>query len=67
MRPFLVTTHPNGMAQPVGLATVQSTYGARYRRVMVSPVIAGLPLLAVFAFLRRQIVRGVAHTGPAGQ
>ncbi|WP_338018245.1 carbohydrate ABC transporter permease [Streptomyces taklimakanensis] len=65
--PFLVTTDPSAMTLPVGLVNVQSTYGARYAQVMASLVIAGLPLLLVFAFFQRQIVRGVAHTGLAGQ
>ena len=65
--PFLVTTDPNGMTLPVGLVNVQSTYGVRYAQIMASLVIAGLPLLVVFALFQRQIVRGVAHTGLAGQ
>ncbi|MEE1930783.1 carbohydrate ABC transporter permease [Streptomyces sp. TRM 70351] len=65
--PFLVTTDPAGMTLPVGLVNVQSTYGVRYAQVMASVVIAGLPLLVVFALFQRQIVRGVAHTGLAGQ
>ncbi|MDG4856924.1 carbohydrate ABC transporter permease [Streptomyces sp. T-3] len=65
--PFLVTTDPNGMTLPVGLVNVQSSYGVRYSQVMASLVIAGLPLLIVFALFQRQIVRGVAHTGLAGQ
>lgn len=65
--PFLVTTDPEGMTLPVGLVNVQSGYGVRYSQVMASLVIAGLPLLVVFAFFQRQIVRGVAHTGLAGQ
>ncbi len=65
--PFLVTTDPAGMTLPVGLVNVQSTYGVRYAQVMASLVIAGLPLLVVFAIFQRQIVRGVAHTGLAGQ
>lgn len=65
--PFLVTTDPNGMTLPVGLVNVQSTYGVRYATVMASVIIGGLPLLIVFVFFQRQIVRGVAHTGLAGQ
>ncbi len=65
--PFLVTTDPNAMTLPVGLVNVQSTYGVRYAQVMASVIIGGLPLLIVFAFFQRQIVRGVAHTGLAGQ
>ncbi|MGW0546155.1 carbohydrate ABC transporter permease [Streptomyces sp. Wb2n-11] len=65
--PFLVTTDPGGMTLPVGLVNVQSSYGLRYAQMMASVVIAGLPLLIVFALFQRQIVRGVAHTGLAGQ
>ncbi|WP_049580215.1 carbohydrate ABC transporter permease [Streptomyces sp. SBT349] len=65
--PFLVTTDPNAMTLPVGLVNVQSTYGVRYAQVMASVIIGGLPLLIVFVFFQRQIVRGVAHTGIAGQ
>ncbi|MDQ0798006.1 carbohydrate ABC transporter permease [Streptomyces sp. B1I3] len=65
--PFLVTTDPNGMTLPVGLVSVQSSFGVRYAQIMASLVIAGLPLLVVFALFQRQIVRGIAHTGLAGQ
>nr|WP_202541032.1 carbohydrate ABC transporter permease [Streptomyces sp. SID3915] len=65
--PFLVTTDPNGMTLPVGLVNVQSSFGVRYAQIMASLVIAGLPLLVVFALFQRQIVRGIAHTGLAGQ
>ncbi|WP_435797375.1 carbohydrate ABC transporter permease [Streptomyces clavifer] len=65
--PFLVTTDPGGMTLPVGLVSVQSSFGVRYAQIMASLVIAGLPLLVVFALFQRQIVRGIAHTGLAGQ
>ncbi|MBL1286952.1 carbohydrate ABC transporter permease [Streptomyces sp. For3] len=65
--PFLVTTDPGGMTLPVGLVNVQSSFGVRYAQIMASLVIAGTPLLIVFAFFQRQIVRGIAHTGVAGQ
>jgi multiple sugar transport system permease protein len=34
---------------------------------MASNVLVGLPLLIVFVLFQRQIVRGIAHTGLAGQ
>lgn len=62
--PFLVSTDPNTMTLPVGLANVvQGTFGLRYAQIMASVVLAGLPLLFVFVLFQRQIVRGVAH-GP---
>lgn len=66
--PFLVSTDPNTMTLPVGLANVvQGTFGLRYAQIMASAVLAGLPLLVVFVLFQRQIIRGVAHTGLAGQ
>ncbi|MDP9841590.1 carbohydrate ABC transporter permease [Streptosporangium lutulentum] len=66
--PFLVSTDPNTMTLPVGLANVvQGTFGVRYAQIMASVVLAGLPLLIIFVFFQRQIVRGVAHTGLAGE
>jgi multiple sugar transport system permease protein len=34
---------------------------------MATAILAGLPLLVIFVLFQRQIVRGVAHTGLAGQ
>ncbi|RRO14160.1 carbohydrate ABC transporter permease [Saccharopolyspora rhizosphaerae] len=65
--PFIVTADPNSMTLPVGLATVQGSYGVRYAEVMATVVIAGLPLLLLFVLFQRQIVRGIAHTGLAGR
>ncbi|MGJ6967289.1 carbohydrate ABC transporter permease [Streptosporangium sp. G11] len=66
--PFLVSTDPNTMTLPVGLANVvQGTFGVRYAQIMASVVLAGLPLLIIFVLFQRQIIRGVAHTGLAGQ
>lgn len=66
--PFIVATDPDVMTLPVGLATVvQGGYGLRYAQIMASAILAGLPLLVVFVLFQRQIVRGIAHTGLAGQ
>ncbi|WP_165985731.1 carbohydrate ABC transporter permease [Streptomyces sp. YIM 98790] len=66
MWPFLVTTDPDLATLPVGLATVQSSFGVRWAQLMAGALLAALPLLVVFVFFQRQIVRGVAHTGIAG-
>jgi multiple sugar transport system permease protein len=64
--PLLVLTNPNLMTVPVGLATVQGTYGIRYADVMASSILGGLPLLAVFLLFQRRIVEGIAGTGLKG-
>jgi multiple sugar transport system permease protein len=64
--PFLVTSDPNLMTLPVGLANVQTSYGLRYAQIMAAAVIAALPLVIVFLFFQRQIIRGVTTAGLGG-
>ncbi len=64
--PFLVTSDPNLMTLPVGLANVQTSYGLRYAQIMAAAVIAALPLIIVFLFFQRQIIRGVTTAGLGG-
>ena len=64
--PFIVTSNPDLMTLPVGLVTVQSTFGIRYAQVMAAAILAGLPLIVVFMLFQRQIIRGVATTGLGG-
>lgn len=64
--PFLVTTDPNLMTLPVGLANVQNAYGLQYAQVMAAAMMAALPLILVFLFFQRQIIRGVATAGLGG-
>jgi multiple sugar transport system permease protein len=59
-------TNPVLLTVPVGLATVQGTYGIRYADVMASSILGGLPLLAVFLLFQRRIVEGIAGTGLKG-
>lgn len=65
--PFIVTSDPNIMTLPVGLAQVESEYGLQYARIMASSVAAGVFLVAVFAFIQKQLIRGIAHTGLGGR
>jgi multiple sugar transport system permease protein len=64
--PFLVTSDPSLMTLPVGLANVQSSFGLRYAQIMAAAVLAALPLVLVFLFFQRQIVRGGATAGLGG-
>ncbi|GHO60257.1 carbohydrate ABC transporter permease [Ktedonobacter robiniae] len=64
--PFIVATGVDMMTLPVGLATVQTSYGVRYAQIMASAVAGGLPVLIVFLFFQRQIIQGVAGTGLKG-
>lgn len=64
--PFIVITGNDMMTIPVGLATVQTSFGIRYAQIMASAVLGGLPVLIVFLFFQRQIVQGIAGTGLKG-
>jgi multiple sugar transport system permease protein len=58
--PFIVVTDTKMMTVPVGLATVQTSYGIRYAQIMASALLGGLPAVIIFLFFQRQIVEGLA-------
>jgi multiple sugar transport system permease protein len=64
--PLLVLTTPDLMTVPVGLATVQGTFGIRYADTMASAILGAIPLIAVFLLFQRRIVEGIAGTGLKG-
>jgi multiple sugar transport system permease protein len=64
--PFVVITNNNMMTVPVGLSTVQTSFGVRYAQIMATAVLGGIPVLIVFLFFQRQIVQGIAGTGLKG-
>ena len=64
--PLLVLTNPKLMTIPVGLATVQGSYGIRYADTMASAILGALPLVLLFVFFQRRIVEGIAGTGLKG-
>ncbi|GAA3202203.1 carbohydrate ABC transporter permease [Nonomuraea helvata] len=65
--PFIVTNDPDLMTLPVGLQTVMTGYGLAFAQNMASAVLAALPLIVVFLFFQRQIIKGIATTGLGGQ
>lgn len=64
--PLLALSNPDIMTIPVGLATVQGTYGIRYADTMASAILGALPLVLVFLLFQRRIVEGIAGTGLKG-
>lgn len=61
--PLVVLTSSKLMTIPVGLTSVQSSYGIRYADSMASAILGALPLIAVFLFFQRRIVEGIATAG----
>lgn len=64
--PLFVMSNPELMTIPVGLATVQGSYGQRYADVQASAILGALPLVILFIFFQRRIIEGVAGTGLKG-
>ncbi|GAA2496904.1 carbohydrate ABC transporter permease [Winogradskya humida] len=64
--PLLVLSNPDNMTMPVGLATVQGTFGIRYADTMASALLGAVPLVAVFLLFQRNIVEGIAGSGLKG-
>ncbi|WP_207453882.1 carbohydrate ABC transporter permease [Herbiconiux sp. SYSU D00978] len=65
--PFLIINDTNLMTLPVGLQTVKSAFGVQYAQNMAMAILAALPLIVLFLFFQRQIIRGIATTGFGGQ
>ncbi len=61
--PFISATDPNLMTVPVGLGSVQGSYGILYAQNMAAAILGALPLIIVFLLFQRQVVRGVTDAG----
>lgn len=64
--PLVVNTDPERMTLSAGLASLQGQYQTDYPVLMAGSLIASLPVIAVFVFLQRQFIQGIAHTGSKG-
>jgi multiple sugar transport system permease protein len=64
--PLIVTSSPNTMTLPVGLANLQGQYGTDYPTLMAGSLVASLPLIVIFIALQRQFFAGIASSGLKG-
>lgn len=64
--PLFVLSNPDLMTIPVGLATVQGSFGLRYSDIQAGALLAALPLMVLYMFFQRQIVEGVTGSGLKG-
>jgi len=64
--PLFVLSNPNLMTIPVGLATIQGSYGQRYADIQAGAILAALPLVILYLIFQRQIVEGVTGSGLKG-
>ena len=61
--PLIVTNSDNLKVLTVGIASFQSNFGTQWNLVLAGSLIALIPLLVVFAFFQRHIVRSIQITG----
>lgn len=64
--PLFVTTNPAIMTIPVGLATVQGSYGQRFADIQASSILGALPVIILFLIFQRRIIEGVSGSGLKG-
>lgn len=64
--PVFVLFSPDLQTLPAGLATLQSANAVRYDLLMAGAALASAPVLALFIFLQRYIIEGVARSGVKG-
>ncbi len=64
--PLFVVANPNLMTIPVGLATVQGSFGQRYSDIQAGALLGALPLVILYLAFQRQIVEGVTGSGLKG-
>ena len=64
--PLFVLSNPDLMTIPVGLATVQGSYGQRLSDIQASSILGALPLVILFLIFQKQIVEGFAGSGLKG-
>lgn len=64
--PFLVTNQEGLMTLPVGLQTVKNAFGVQYAQNMALAILGAAPLIVLFLFFQRQIIKGISTTGFGG-
>lgn len=64
--PLVVISSENLMTLPLGLSTLQGRFVTQYNLVLAGATMSVLPIIAVYLFVQRYIIEGVASTGLKG-
>ncbi|MFQ5612426.1 MAG: carbohydrate ABC transporter permease [Anaerolineae bacterium] len=64
--PLIVTSTRPMMTLPVGLAFFSNENGADWHLIMTGATLSVVPLLTIFIFFQRHIIKGIALTGLKG-
>lgn len=61
--PLIITSDTEMMTLPLGLSALQGRFTTNWNVLMAGTVISTLPVLAVYVFAQKYIIRGLSHTG----
>ncbi|MDR1174964.1 MAG: carbohydrate ABC transporter permease [Treponema sp.] len=63
MWPLIMTSRDSVRVLSVGIATLLGQYSTRNNLLMAASMLATMPMIALFIFLQRQFIAGIAVTG----
>jgi len=61
--PLIITSDTSMMTLPLGLSFLQGRWTTDWNVLMAGTVIGTLPVLAVYVFTQKYIIKGLSHTG----
>lgn len=64
--PLIIASSENLMTLPVGLSTLQGRFVTQYNVVLAGATLSVLPIVAVYVFVQRYIIEGMASAGIKG-
>lgn len=64
--PIYVLFSPERLTLPAGLSRLQGAYTIDYPVVMAGAMLAAIPVLAIYVFVQRYVIEGVASSGVKG-
>ncbi|MFC0471782.1 carbohydrate ABC transporter permease [Halalkalibacter kiskunsagensis] len=64
--PLIVTTSADMRTLPVGLAIMQGQFNIQFAKLMAATILSAIPVIIIFMFAQRFIIKGIALTGIKG-
>ncbi len=64
--PLVIVSSQDLMTLPVGLANLHGQYSTSWNLVMAGATVSVIPILLVYVFAQRYVIRGVALSGLKG-
>lgn len=61
--PLIITSDQSMMTLPLGLSALQGRWSTDWNALMAGTVISTLPIIALYVFTQKYIIRGLSHTG----